>query len=147
MNTYVVSNKQRGLLLAGIALGIACLGLVYVNDDSFHTRFWTNFLHNTVFFTGIAFMAVFFYAICVTAWSGWSSMFKRVWEAFGMFILVGIVLMTIVFLGAKFEWHHLYHWADAASVADDKILSGKSGFLRASKIFCCIFFIIIFLLY
>ncbi len=135
MNTYVVSNKQRNLLLSGIVLGIACLGWVYVNDDATHTRFWTNFLHNTVFFTGISFMAVFFYSICVTAWAGWSSLFKRVWEAFGMFLIVGIILMFIVFLGAKFEWHHLYHWADQASVADDKILKGKSGFLNLTWFF------------
>ena len=135
MNTYVVSNKQRNLLLAGIALGVACLAWVYITDDSTHTRFWTNFLHNTVFFTGISFMAVFFYSICVTAWAGWSSLFKRVWEAFGMFLIVGIVLMLIVFLGAKFEWHHLYHWADPASVAEDKILKGKSGFLNLTWFF------------
>ena len=135
MNTYVVSSKQRNLLLSGILLGVICLGWVYMIDDATHTRFWTNFLHNTVFFTGISFMAVFFYAICVTAWAGWSSLFKRVWEAFGMFLIVGIGLMLIVFLGAKFGWHHLYHWADAESVAQDKILSGKSGFLNLTWFF------------
>jgi len=135
MNTYEVSNKQRLLLLGGILLGVVCLGLVYLNDDVYHTRFWTNLLHNTVFFTGISFMAVFFYSICVTAWAGWSSLFKRVWEAFGMFLIVGIVLMFIVFLGAKFGWHHLYHWADSASVESDKILSGKSGFLNLTWFF------------
>ncbi|MEE9373240.1 MAG: hypothetical protein V3V00_09330 [Saprospiraceae bacterium] len=135
MNTYVVSNKQRNLLLSGIVLGIACLVWVYMIDDAFHTRFWSNFLHNSVFFTGVSFMAVFFYSICITAWAGWSSMFKRVWEAFGMFLIVGIGLIFIVFLGVKFGWHNLYHWADTESVVNDKILSGKSGFLNTTWYF------------
>ena len=135
MNTYVITNKQKNLLLSGIAIGIICLILVWFNDDQYHTRFWSNFLHNSVFFTGIAFMAVFFYAICITAWAGWSTLFKRVWEAFGMFLLVGIILMLIVFLGIKFEWHHLYHWADTASVHEDQILQGKSGFLNLTWYF------------
>lgn len=135
MTTYEITNRQRILLISGIIVGVICLGLVWMNDDHFHTRFWTNFLHNSVFFTGVAFMAVWFYAICVTAWAGWSTLFKRVWEAFGMFLIIGIVLMLIVFLGAKFEWHHLYHWTDGASVAEDKILKGKSGFLNLTWYF------------
>jgi len=93
-------------------------------------RFWTNFLHNSVFFTGIAFMAVMFYAICNTAWAGWHTQFKRIWEAMGMFLGIGLILMGFIALGLIFGWHHLYHWADQASVESDKLLQHKSSFLN-----------------
>lgn len=101
-----------------------------MDSGEHHMRFWTNFLHNSVFFTGIAFMAVMFYAICNTAWAGWHTQFKRVWEAMGMFLGVGLILMGIVALGLVMGWHHLYHWADSASVASDKLLQHKSSFLN-----------------
>jgi len=55
-----------------------------------------------------------------------------VWEAMGQFLIVGFVLMLIIGLGVYFDWHHLYHWADADSVTNDTILQGKSGFLNAN---------------
>lgn len=127
---YTVPNKQRSLLLAGMALGVVCLVWSWFSGDDHHTRFWSNFLHNSVFFTGISFMAVFFYAVCNTAWAGWHIVFKRVWEAMGMFLGIGIVLIGILALGVIFDWHHLYHWADVGSVETDKILQHKSSFLN-----------------
>lgn len=131
MTTYTIPSKQRSLLLGGIVVGILCLaGSWFFDSDAHHMRFWTNFLHNSVFFTGIAFMAVMFYAICNTAWAGWHTQFKRIWEAMGMFLGIGIILMTIIFLGIIFEWHNLYHWADHASVETDSLLQHKSSFLN-----------------
>lgn len=130
MNNFSLAGKERTVLIVLMALGLVCLGATYMIDDEFHTRFWSNILHNTVFFTGIAFMGVFFTAACITAWAGWHTVFKRVWESFSMFLIVGIVLMAIVALGMLLGWHHLYHWADAASVEADPILQGKSKFLN-----------------
>ncbi len=118
-------------MLAGIIIGVLSLVGSWVFDSQeFHMRFWTNFLHNSVFFTGIAFMAVMFYAICNTAWAGWHTQFKRVWEAMGMFLGVGLILMGIIALGVVFGWHHLYHWADTPSVEGDDLLQLKSAFLN-----------------
>ena len=75
-------------------------------------------------------MALFFYCVCNTAWAGWHVQFKRVWEAMSMFLGVSLILMGIVALGLIFGWHHLYHWADAESVATDTILQSKSSFLN-----------------
>jgi len=120
------------LLLSGIALGVICLGITWVTDDAFHTRFWTNFLHNSVFFTGIALMAGFFVAVCITAWAGWHAAFKRIWESMSMFLGVGLILMGILAIATWTGMNHLYHWADTALIVaeDDKILAGKSGFLN-----------------
>jgi hypothetical protein len=75
-------------------------------------------------------MAAFFLAICVTAYAGWHTIFKRVWEAMSSFLIPGLILMIIIALGVYFHFHHLYHWADPASVAEDPILQGKSSFLN-----------------
>src|SRR5690606_15017162 len=60
----------------------------------------------------------------------WQAVFKRVWEAYAQFLVVGLILMVIVIIGMFGGFHHLYHWADPASVAADEILQGKSGFLN-----------------
>ncbi len=136
MNDYTFPSKVRTFLLGGIGLGFLCLALTFFMDGlDHHPRFWSNFLHNSVFFTGISLMATFFIAVCITAWAGWYTVFKRVWEAFSQFLMVGLVLMLIVGIGIYANWHHLYHWAaegitDTASENFDSILAGKSGFLN-----------------
>ncbi|MBC7885126.1 MAG: hypothetical protein H7X99_06605, partial [Saprospiraceae bacterium] len=130
MNQYTLSSGHRNILLGAMGIGVISMILTWMGDDSLHTRFWTNFLHNSVFFTMISLTAAFFIAACITAYAGWHTTFKRVWEAYASFLLVGLGLMLIVALGVYFHWHHLYHWADEASVEADPILKGKSSFLN-----------------
>jgi hypothetical protein len=136
LNTqFVFEAKQKRVLIGGMALGLVCLLLSFINDDEFHTRFWTNYLHNAVFFTGIAFMSMFFLAAQITAFAGWNSVIKRVWEAMSQFMWVGIILMGVLAIGVWGHLHHLYHWntpgiTDPSSPIYDKILAGKKGFLN-----------------
>jgi hypothetical protein len=131
MNRFQLNGKLRAVLLAGMALGLLSLLLTFfIGDDEFHSRFWSNFLHNSTFFTGLSLMALFFLSASITAWAGWYVLFKRLWESFSIFLIVGIILMTIIGLGNYFHWHHLYHWADETAVAQDPILTGKAGFLN-----------------
>ena len=111
-------------------IGVISLVITYMGDDSYHTRFWSNVLHNSVFFTGIGLLALFMLAAKITAWAGWYTLFKRVWEAFSLFLIVGFVLMMIIAVGIWAGWHHLYHWADPHAVATDTILQEKSSFLN-----------------
>jgi len=131
MNQYTFAAIHRNVLLGAIGLGIVCMILTWFGDtDAYHTRFWTNFLHNSVYFTMISVMALFFIATCITAYAGWHTTFKRVWEAYSMFLFVGLALLLIVAFGVYFHWHHLYHWADEVGVQEDAILKGKSSFLN-----------------
>ena len=130
MNQFTLTRGLRTALLTMIAIGVICLAITYIGDDDTHSRFWSNILQNSVYFTGIGLLALFMWSVHVTAWSGWTEIFKRLWEAFAMFLIPGLVLMLIIAVGIWAGWHHLYHWADADSVAADKILSGKSGFLN-----------------
>lgn len=125
------TGKMKVTLIVGMVIGVLCLALTWFGDhDGHQTRFWSNFLHNSVFFTGIAMLAGFFMCASITAWAGWYTTFKRLWESMSLFLIVGLVLMLIVALGVYFGWHQLYHWNDAQSVDTDRILAGKSGFLN-----------------
>jgi len=130
MNQYTIKPAHRNILFGAMAVGVLSMALTWMGDDAHHTRFWTNFLHNSVFFTMVSAMALFFIAACVTAYAGWHTVFKRVWEAYSMFLFVGLGLLLIVALGVFMHWHHLYHWADEASVETDAVLKGKSSFLN-----------------
>jgi hypothetical protein len=135
MNQFTLSNNQRNVLFGAMLVGIISMALTWFQDDALHTRFWTNLLHNSVFFTGVALMAGFFIAACITAYAGWYTTFKRVWEAYASFLVVGLVFMVIIALGVYMHWHHLYHWADEklldpANPEYDKVLAGKSSFLN-----------------
>ncbi|RMG87717.1 MAG: hypothetical protein D6714_01830 [Bacteroidetes bacterium] len=133
---YTFDSKLRMTLLAGMGLGLLCLIASWFADPAqiaegnTHMRFWTNLLHNTTYFTGIAFIAVFTLAAFTTAYAGWYVVFKRVWEAYSYFLIPGIILLLIIGLGNIMHFHHLYHWADPAEVAKDEVLQGKSSFLN-----------------
>lgn len=126
---FELSSTARTVLLSGIGLGVLCLVWIFFKDDQFHTRFWTSILHNSVFFTGIALFALFKYAAAVVALGGWIVTFKRVWEAYAQFLVIGLILMLIIAGGLYMGYHHLYHWNDPATRATDKVIMGKSGFL------------------
>lgn len=135
MNQFNLSSSLRTTFLVMIALGVVCLGLTWISDDHSHTRFWSNVLHNSVFFTGISIMATFFMAASITAYAGWYTAFKRVFESFSMFLIPGFILMAIIGIVVYMDGNHLYHWADE-TLSDptnknyDEIIGGKSGFLN-----------------
>jgi hypothetical protein len=132
MNTYNLSSGLRTLFLAMIGLGVLCLGITFFTDDALHSRFWSNMLHNSVFFTGLAIMASFFIAASILAYAGWHAAFKRVFEAVTAFLPYGLGLIVIIGIGNYMHLHHLYHWTDPEAVKADPILLGKSGFLNSN---------------
>ncbi|MBL7781761.1 MAG: hypothetical protein JNM22_11135 [Saprospiraceae bacterium] len=133
---FVFQSKTKSVLIGGMVLGALCLILTFIGDDEYHTRFWSNYLHNTVFFTGIAFTSMFFLSAQITAFAGWNSLVKRVWESMSQFMMVGLVLVAVLVIGVWGHIHHLYHWntpgiTDPNSPIYDHIIDGKSGFLNA----------------
>ncbi len=140
MKQFAFETRQKNVLFGGMALGAICLAAsFFIDPTEHHTRFWTNLLHNSAFFGGIAFTAIFVTAATICMYAGWHTAFKRVWEGIGLFLPVGLAGVAIVGIGAAMGWHHLYHWADADLVKGDKILTGKSGFLNLKMFFLATF--------
>lgn len=132
IENYDFTSKLKMSLMIMMAIGAISMTWTWFVDDESHTRFWTNLLHNATFVTGIAFTSLFFLCVCITAWAGWVSLFKRLWEAMSMFLLPALIIMTGFALCIYFNvgHNHLYHWADHHSVETDTILSGKASFLN-----------------
>ena len=145
MKQFTFEQKQKNVLLGFIALGFISLIASYFIDPTLqyspttHTRFWTNLLQNSAFFTLISFTAIFATAATITMYAGWHTAFKRIWEAIGMFLPIGLAGIAIVGVASMMHLHHIYHWADAVEVAKDKILTGKKGFLNFGFYFASIF--------
>ncbi len=136
MDQFTFTSKQRLFTFGLMALGIIC-GLIVFFGDTYHhhPRFWTNFLQNSVFFTGIAFVSLYLLAAHTLAYSGWHTVIKRVIEAMSLFLPVGAIFFLILWVGIQGHWHHLYHWAaegvtDRASANYDAVLAGKEPLLN-----------------
>lgn len=128
---YTMGSGTRSTLIGGVVLGLICLVLsFFIDDTAYHTRFWSNWLHNSIFFMGISFMSLFLVAAKVLFYSGWHTVFKRVWEAYAQFLPVAIGLMIPIVVGIFLHANHLYHWADTSAFAEDKLLEAKSAFLN-----------------
>ncbi len=94
------------------------------------TRFWAVLLQNSVYWLLVVNASMFFICVTTMAMGGWQVALRRVPEAISsvvpaLGIITFLVLMAIVWGGRT----DIYHWLDKEAVANDKILSGKSGFL------------------
>lgn len=130
MDQFKFEPKLKTTLFVGMGLGAICLLLSYFSGEYGAARFWSNLLHNSVFFTGIAFISLFVTAAFILTYSGWYVVMKRVWEAYYLFLVPGLILMIVIIAGLWLDWHHIYHWADEQAVNNDKILKHKSSFLN-----------------
>ncbi len=129
-HSFTMTGRERNVLFGFMGLGLLCIVLTLIGDDAVHSRFWSNYLINAVFFTGVSFIALFIMAAFTTTYTGWYIVVKRIWEGYAQFLWVGLILMLVLIIGVWGHFHHLYHWADEAAVAEDPVLLGKSGFLN-----------------
>ena len=135
-NTFSFDGRLKTMTIGFMVVGVICLALTFVMDSQpDHVRFWSNILHNAVFFTGISAMALFALTAFISAWAGWFSTIKRLFEAYSLFLLTGFILLLVVAGGLWAHAHHLYHWADLSTLDPDspnydEILVGKSAFLN-----------------
>ncbi len=135
MNQFTFTIKEKRFSIALMIVGVTAVVWGLFTGEHSEARTWTNILHNTVFFTGIAFMALFLLAAHTTAYAGWFTPFKRVWEAMYSFLIAGVILIAVIALGLWADLHHLYHWAadgitDPNSTHYDEIIAGKAPLLN-----------------
>lgn len=141
MEQFTFTGKQRIFSLALILIGVISMAMTFFgHPEGHHARFWTNFLHNSVFFTGIAFISVYLLCAHTLAYSGWHTLLKRLIESFGMFLPLGAIFFLILWLGTTYHWHHLYHWAEEGITTPgsdnyDRIIAGKAPLLNKTMYF------------
>jgi hypothetical protein len=129
------------LVIGAVLLGI---GVVMVMTGGHHEegaeagthafhwyeRLYASIWVNNVFFTGIAIIGVFFFAIQFAAQAGWSAPILRVMLSLGSWLPIAGVLMLATFFVAN---HDLFHWThsylfDKNDPQYDKIIDGKGAF-------------------
>ncbi len=99
------------------------------HDDS--TRFWAVLLQNCTFWLLVVNASMFFIGVTTLAMGGWQVALRRVPEAISsvvpvLGVIAFLILMAIVWGGRD----DIYHWVNKDTVAHDKILNGKKGFLN-----------------
>jgi hypothetical protein len=92
-------------------------------------RIYVSLWHNTIFFTGLGIIGLFWIAIQFAAQAGWSTPFNRIPLAMGSWIPVSGVLLLVLWFVVKGD---LFHWTDGSLYQEgtehfDEILKGKSA--------------------
>lgn len=125
------------LLIAGILTGIFGGGdhgaAEEAGGHAFHwyERLYANLWINNVYFTGIAIIGVFFFAIQYAAQAGWSTGILRVMLSLGNWLPFAAILMIVTFFVANhdlFHWTHSYLYDSNDLEHYDKIIDGKGSF-------------------
>jgi len=121
------------ILVGGIIIEI--FGAHDHADEAGHAYHWyqrvfANLWINNVYFTGIAIIGVFFFALQFAAQAGWSVGFLRVPLAFGNWLPIAFGLMVVTFFVAS---HDLFHWThdyifDKDHAEYDKIIDDKGSY-------------------
>lgn len=111
-NKFEYTSKLRNLFLGMLVIGVVLVVIGMVTGASMD-RFWSNYLHNTIYFLGISVLAVFFLAAHQIGMAGWHITIKRVPEAISQFSKIGAILMLVVIIGVWAGYHNLYsHWTN-----------------------------------
>lgn len=127
-----------GAIILGIGIILGMTGVGHHEEageaggHAFHwyERLFANLWINNVFFTGIALVGVFFFAIQFAAQAGWSTPLLRIMLSMGSWLpIAGILMIASFFLTG----HSLFHWwhaelFDPASPEYDSIIDGKGAF-------------------
>jgi hypothetical protein len=100
-------------------MGIGFLTLIYgiISNHVSGARFWGNILLEGCFFTFISLGAIFFMSLQYVAQAGWGTVIKRLTEALGTFLPIGVLVILLVILssimgGLKNSTDIVYRWMD-----------------------------------
>lgn len=129
------------LAIAGVVVLALALALGSWRGDGFQ-YFFHSYLVSFCFYLSLALGALFFVALQHASRAGWSVAVRRVAEVMGANTLVMAVLFLPILIPLLLGSTALYHWLDAAAVAEDKILSAKSVYLNLPffVVRTCVFF-------
>lgn len=120
-------GKQIAGVLAIVGIVLLLIGIFTTQGEFRATKFWSSILYNNLYFTWIAISAAFFITAFGLGYSGWHTMIKRIPEAIGHYMFVGLPLILVIFfLGGKY----VYEWTDPHVREIDGIIQAKSWWLN-----------------
>jgi hypothetical protein len=126
-NTYLISNKgslgRNALIVGTLFLVISAVGL-YIDKQ----QFFNSYLIAYVFWLTFALGGLFFTLVNHLAGSQWNIVMRRFTEA----AMYSFPLLAVFFIPILFGMHDLYHWSHEEVVANDPILTAKSGYLNVT---------------
>lgn len=93
-------------------------------------RPWAALYAAAFFFFMIALGVLAFYAVQRAAQAGWSPLLFRVMEGITSYIVPGGIVIFVILVLSVMHFNHLFTWMDAETVADDKLLQNKAGYLN-----------------
>jgi hypothetical protein len=139
--TAALRKSITTVLIAGAAiLAIGIIAEIFGGghdqaEEAGHAYHWYHRLYanlwiNNVYFTGIAIIGVFFFALQYAAQAGWSAGFLRIPLSFGNWLPIAAGLMIVTFFIAS---HDIFHWThsylfDKGHPEYDKIIDDKGAF-------------------
>jgi hypothetical protein len=95
------------------------------------TRFWAVLLQNSVYWLLVVNAAMFFIGVTTLAMGGWQVALRRVPEAISSVVPVLGVIAFLILMAIVWGGHDdIYQWVNKETVAGDRIIKGKSGFLN-----------------
>ncbi|MGE0634453.1 MAG: molybdopterin oxidoreductase [Pseudobdellovibrionaceae bacterium] len=123
LGKFEPSQRANTIAYAFMAIGVLTFvaGLILNRE-----RLWTSYLTNFFFFACLGIGGLFFVAINHAAKAGWSVTVRRISESMTSFLPVVLIGTLVLVAGAKY----LYPWTDAARVAEDPLLQGKTPYLN-----------------
>ncbi|MAJ51469.1 MAG: quinol:cytochrome C oxidoreductase [Flammeovirgaceae bacterium] len=141
---FSAKAKKNLIITIGIGIFLTILGIVSMSMGGHHEEVahegghafsWINRLGvdiwiNNIYFTGIAIVGVFFFALQYAAQAGWSVGIKRIPLAFGSWLPIsGIVMLVSFFVFG----HDIFHWThhdlyNTSSHEFDSIINAKKGY-------------------
>ena len=88
-----VSSTVMGLCGLGILIGLIAAGMGFTGDETSVHRAQGAFITNFMYFNGIAMGGFIFAAIGMPTYARWQKRFKRISEAFTVFMPVSCLLL------------------------------------------------------
>ncbi|HRN94693.1 MAG: hypothetical protein M9931_11810 [Chitinophagales bacterium] len=109
---FQFDSKLKKNLFIAMGLGLVGLVLAFVlYPHNSHSRFWTNILVNSYYFTGIGIFGLFFVAAHQLGYGGWIVLVRRVIMSMSGFVFVGAPLLLLIALLTWGNVHNIYdHW-------------------------------------
>jgi len=132
--TITKKAKNTAFGLIGVGALLAIVGIISnIGEAHFVTRLMTNGLINAFFFFAIGLGALFFLALNYATEAGWYAVVKRIIESIALYLPYGIGIFGVVLLTISFmKGAHIYTWMDSHTVAEDKLIQGKSAYLNVT---------------